>query len=65
MSDTWDFPYIAHALDEVLSQYSMYDVCLLGYSMGVRVALYYALNGSVALRGFFRKYFSEDSIGSG
>ena len=38
MSDTWDFPYIAHALDEVLSQYSMYDVCLLGYSMGGRVA---------------------------
>ena len=51
MNDTWDFPYIAHALDEVLSQYDMYDVYLLGYSMGGRVALYYALNGSVALRG--------------
>ena len=43
------FPYIAHALDEVLSQFDTYDVYLLGYSMG-RVAIY-ALYGSVALRG--------------
>ena len=51
MQDTWDFPYIARALDEVLTQFDTYDVYLLGYSMGGRVALYYALYGSVALRG--------------
>ena len=61
MQDTWDFPYIAHALDEVLSQFDTYDVYLLGYSMGGRVALYYALYGSVATRAALREYFSGDS----
>ena len=63
MSDTWDFPYIAHALDEVLSQYSMYDVCLLGYSMGGRSAiLCFKWRCSAA---WVALSFSGDSIGSG
>ena len=64
MSDTWDFPYIAHALDEVLSQYSMYDVCLLGYSMGGAYILCFKWQCSAAWVAL-RKYFSGDSIGSG
>ena len=50
MQDAWDFRILLMH-DEVLSQFDTYDVYLLGYSMGGRVALYYALYGSVALRG--------------
>lgn len=65
MNDTWDFPYIAHALDEVLSQYDMYDVYLLGYSMGGRVAILCFEWQCSATWAALRKYFSGDSIGSG
>ena len=39
MDEVWDFPFITRQLDEVLIQYQTYDVFLLGYSMGGRVAL--------------------------
>ena len=58
MQDTWDFRILLMH-DEVLSQFDTYDVYLLGYSMGGRV--YYALYGSVALRGLLLEYFSGDS----
>ena len=51
INDVWDFPYIVHQLDQVLEQFRTYDVFLLGYSMGGRVALYYALYGNEALAG--------------
>ena len=47
----WDFPFITRQLDEVLIQYQTYDVFLLGYSMGGRVALYYAIHGNETLSG--------------
>ncbi|MBI5975957.1 2-succinyl-6-hydroxy-2,4-cyclohexadiene-1-carboxylate synthase [Staphylococcus canis] len=43
ISVTWDFDWIIGQLDEVLSRYSEYRIYLQGYSMGARVALYYAL----------------------
>ena len=46
---TWDFPYITTQLDELLDIYKSYDITLLGYSMGGRVALYYALYGKCSL----------------
>ena len=46
-----DFPFITRQLDEVLIQYQTYDVFLLGYSMGGRVALYYAIHGNETLSG--------------
>ena len=45
------FPFITRQLDEVLIQYQTYDVFLLGYSMGGRVALYYAIHGNETLSG--------------
>nr|MDK7273832.1 alpha/beta fold hydrolase [Staphylococcus epidermidis] len=51
MDDVWDFPFITRQLDEVLIQYQTYDVFLLGYSMGGRVALYYAIHGNETLSG--------------
>lgn len=51
LNETWSFDYICSELDEVLSLYQEYQVYLLGYSMGGRVALYYALHGDVKLTG--------------
>ena len=51
MDEVWDFPFITRQLDEVLIQYQTYDVFLLGYSMGGRVALYYAIHGNETLSG--------------
>lgn len=48
---TWDFDFITRQLDEVLTQYRNYDITLNGYSMGGRVALYYALHGQMDLSG--------------
>ncbi|WP_210135237.1 2-succinyl-6-hydroxy-2,4-cyclohexadiene-1-carboxylate synthase [Staphylococcus sp. GDX8P80P] len=45
MDVTWDFPFLAKQLDKLLDMYESYKVTLLGYSMGGRVALYYALYG--------------------
>ncbi|WP_412520021.1 2-succinyl-6-hydroxy-2,4-cyclohexadiene-1-carboxylate synthase [Staphylococcus simulans] len=47
----WDFDFICDALDEVLVQFKDNQIYLHGYSMGGRAALYYALNGQVALSG--------------
>lgn len=49
MSNVWDFPFLAQQLDMVLEQYSDYQMTLLGYSMGGRIALYYALYGKQPL----------------
>ncbi|EKU47795.1 2-succinyl-6-hydroxy-2,4-cyclohexadiene-1-carboxylate synthase [Staphylococcus massiliensis] len=48
---TWDFKMITHELDQILEQYDMYDLYLHGYSMGGRVAMYYALHGKALLKG--------------
>ncbi|QZZ02859.1 2-succinyl-6-hydroxy-2,4-cyclohexadiene-1-carboxylate synthase [Staphylococcus arlettae] len=48
---TWDFDFIAQQLDEVIRLYASYNIYLHGYSMGGRVALYYALYGNMALTG--------------
>ncbi|MDU1593675.1 MAG: 2-succinyl-6-hydroxy-2,4-cyclohexadiene-1-carboxylate synthase [Staphylococcus lugdunensis] len=48
---TWDFSFITQAIDEVLAHFSDKKVYLLGYSMGGRVALYYALYGKCRLSG--------------
>ncbi|GGG87577.1 2-succinyl-6-hydroxy-2,4-cyclohexadiene-1-carboxylate synthase [Staphylococcus pragensis] len=50
MEETWDFPYLVKQLDEVLDQFKAYTLHLLGYSMGGRVALYYALHGHHVLK---------------
>lgn len=50
-NETWDFPFIADSLDETLAQFERYDIYLQGYSMGGRIALYYALYGKIALTG--------------
>ena len=50
MDEVWDFRLLRQ-LDEVLIQYQTYDVFLLGYSMGGRVALYYAIHGNETLSG--------------
>ena len=45
------FSFITQAIDEVLAHFSDKKVYLLGYSMGGRVALYYALYGQCRLSG--------------
>ncbi|MCY1568549.1 2-succinyl-6-hydroxy-2,4-cyclohexadiene-1-carboxylate synthase [Staphylococcus pettenkoferi] len=50
-TETWDFPFICSALDEVLKQFAEYQLYLQGYSMGGRVALYYAIYGTMKLSG--------------
>ncbi|GAA6822899.1 2-succinyl-6-hydroxy-2,4-cyclohexadiene-1-carboxylate synthase [Staphylococcus sp. 18_1_E_LY] len=49
--EEWNFNAISHYLDETLEAFSSYDIYLHGYSMGGRVALYYALNGKMTLQG--------------
>ena len=48
---TWDFDFISQQLDEVMQLYTSYNIYLHGYSMGGRVALYYALYGNMILKG--------------
>ncbi|MBI5972057.1 2-succinyl-6-hydroxy-2,4-cyclohexadiene-1-carboxylate synthase [Staphylococcus caledonicus] len=50
MDVTWDFPFLTKEIDEVLALYKDYQLNLLGYSMGGRVALYYALHGKYKLQ---------------
>ena len=50
-TETWDFPFVCSALDEVLKQFAEYQLYLQGYSMGGRVALYYAIYGTMTLSG--------------
>lgn len=47
----WHFDFICDALDEVFMQFKDHPIYLHGYSMGGRVALYYALHGQVELAG--------------
>ncbi|MBO1198950.1 2-succinyl-6-hydroxy-2,4-cyclohexadiene-1-carboxylate synthase [Staphylococcus simiae] len=50
-NEVWHFDFITKALDEVLSNYHDYQIYLCGYSMGGRVALYYAANRETLLSG--------------
>ena len=45
-----DFPYITEQINRVLSQFEKYKFSLLGYSMGGRVALYYAIYGQYEIK---------------
>ncbi|WP_340294707.1 2-succinyl-6-hydroxy-2,4-cyclohexadiene-1-carboxylate synthase [Staphylococcus coagulans] len=47
----WDFDWIASELHIVLQQFDSQAIYLHGYSMGARVALYYALNHASSLSG--------------
>lgn len=49
--EEWNFNAISHYLDDTLETFSNYDIYLHGYSMGGRVALYYALNGKMTVHG--------------
>ncbi|MEB7434059.1 2-succinyl-6-hydroxy-2,4-cyclohexadiene-1-carboxylate synthase [Staphylococcus pasteuri] len=51
MDQEWNFSYISQQLDQILSEYHQYHQYLLGYSMGGRVSLYYALHGTNELSG--------------
>ncbi|MDS3904574.1 2-succinyl-6-hydroxy-2,4-cyclohexadiene-1-carboxylate synthase [Staphylococcus hominis] len=46
----WDFPYITEQINRVLTQFEKYKFSLLGYSMGGRVALYYAIHGQYEIK---------------
>ncbi|MEB6242240.1 2-succinyl-6-hydroxy-2,4-cyclohexadiene-1-carboxylate synthase [Staphylococcus gallinarum] len=47
----WDFDFICNELNDTLANFTDYQIYLHGYSMGGRIALYYALNGVVKLQG--------------
>ncbi|WP_436855337.1 2-succinyl-6-hydroxy-2,4-cyclohexadiene-1-carboxylate synthase [Staphylococcus caeli] len=47
----WDFDYICKQLDLTLATFADYQLFLHGYSMGGRIALYYAMHGQVNLQG--------------
>ena len=47
MDETWNFDYITMLLDRILDKYKDQSITMLGYSMGGRVALYYAINGHI------------------
>ncbi|MBF7017462.1 2-succinyl-6-hydroxy-2,4-cyclohexadiene-1-carboxylate synthase [Staphylococcus durrellii] len=49
--EEWNFKTISHYLDETLRNFTNYDIYLHGYSMGGRVAIYYALNGKMEMHG--------------
>lgn len=49
--EEWNFNAMSHYLDDTLQAFSSYDIYLHGYSMGGRVALYYALNGKITVHG--------------
>lgn len=51
MDITWNFEWIASQLQRILSQYHAYHIYLQGYSMGARVALYYAIHNPTQLSG--------------
>ncbi|CAM4132675.1 2-succinyl-6-hydroxy-2,4-cyclohexadiene-1-carboxylate synthase [Staphylococcus schweitzeri] len=45
----WNFDYITSSLDQILEQYKNKSISMLGYSMGGRIALYYALHGRIKI----------------
>ncbi|SCS51508.1 2-succinyl-6-hydroxy-2,4-cyclohexadiene-1-carboxylate synthase [Staphylococcus caeli] len=47
----WDFDFICKQLGFTLENFSDYQLFLHGYSMGGRIALYYAMHGQVNLAG--------------
>lgn len=49
MDETWNFDYITTLLDRILDKYKDKSIRLFGYSMGGRVALYYAINGHIPI----------------
>lgn len=49
MDETWNFDYITTLLDRILDKYKDKSITLFGYSMGGRVALYYAINGHIPI----------------
>ena len=49
MDETWNFDYITMLLDRILDKYKDQSITMLGYSMGGRVALYYAINGHIPI----------------
>ncbi|OJZ45916.1 2-succinyl-6-hydroxy-2,4-cyclohexadiene-1-carboxylate synthase [Staphylococcus aureus] len=49
MDETWNFDYITTSLDRILDKYKDKSITLFGYSMGGRVALYYAINGHIPI----------------
>ncbi|AVP36704.1 2-succinyl-6-hydroxy-2,4-cyclohexadiene-1-carboxylate synthase [Staphylococcus felis] len=51
MNATWDFKWIASQIHQILEQFSHYQIYLHGYSMGARIALYYALQYQKMLAG--------------
>ncbi|WP_394523427.1 2-succinyl-6-hydroxy-2,4-cyclohexadiene-1-carboxylate synthase [Staphylococcus xylosus] len=51
INQTWNFPFITDQLDELLKTFQSYQLFLHGYSMGGRIALYYGIEGQVALAG--------------
>ena len=51
MSEVWSFDMITQGLNDVLAQFQDKQLYLHGYSMGGRVALYYALHGEATLAG--------------
>jgi 2-succinyl-6-hydroxy-2,4-cyclohexadiene-1-carboxylate synthase len=50
-NQTWDFSFISNELDEVLKLFKDYHLFLHGYSMGGRIALYYAIESKMKLTG--------------
>ena len=48
---TWNFEFICQLLDDTLALFKSYRIFLHGYSMGGRIALYYALYGTCHLNG--------------
>ena len=50
-SYTWCFKFICEEINHTLSLFNTYQLFLHGYSMGGRIALYYALYGAYKLNG--------------
>src|SRR5699024_8443001 len=48
---TWCFKFICEEINHTLSLFNTYQLFLHGYSMGGRIALYYALYGAYKLNG--------------
>ncbi len=55
MDETWNFDYITTLLDRILDKYKDKSITLFGYSMGGRVALYYAINGHIPISNLMSK----------
>ena len=61
---TWNFEFICQSLDDTLTSFkSSYRIFLHGYSMGGRIALYYALHGTHHLDGLILESSSPGIAG--